>query len=489
MKTHTSPADGTRTRKLDPRLQRILDHVWGPTGSALLHALAIFLLLQIAMRPPPPPPDRLIEAEIIDLVPADFDDFESWLPDRPPENSDVFINPAVALPSQNEPLTPDDLVEPPTDLPEPFDTRSPLKIPGLDFGVTGDMRKRGIDAAGGRRETEVHVVRALEWLKNRQLADGSWEGDGAARNPTAMTGLALLCFLAHNETPATSVQYGPTVDRGIRWLVARQQADGAFDDNVYAHAIGAYAIAESYFLTRIPSLRVAMESGLGRIVAGQQDTGAFTYGYARNGRRDTSVAGWQVQALKAGVLAGADVPGLEAALHRCADGLRANHQTSTGQFLYAPVPGKDEGSQPTLACTGVGVLSLQLLGLADCREVEGGLRALEGHTPDYRAPAGTGRPLYAWYYITQAMFRAGHGTWTRWQNAFVKTMTAAQNGDGSWTSAGADETGMGPVYGTTFSALSLMVYYRGLGTFRPIPVGAPTARSVTQPDDVPVRVL
>jgi hypothetical protein len=489
MKTHVAPADGTRTRRIDPRLQRILDHVWGPTGSALLHALAILLLLQVAMRSPPLP-DRPIEAEIVELPPADFDDFDHSLPDHPPGDIDVFIEPTVAMPSQDAPLSPNDLVDPPADLPEPFDTRSPLKFAGLTFGVTGDMRKRGIENAGGRAETEAHVVRALEWLKNRQLADGSWEGDGAARNPAAMTGMALLCFLAHGETPSASVRYGPTVDRGIRWLVARQRADGAFDDNVYANAIGAYAIAEAYFLTRIPSLRIAMESGLGRIVAGQQDTGAFTYGYAKNGRRDTSVAGWQVQALKAGVLAGADVPGLETALHRCADGLRANYQASTGRFLYAPAPGKDEGSEPTLACTGVGVLSLQLLGLADCREVEGGLRALEGHKPDYRAPAGTGRPLYAWYYITQAMFRAGHGAWSRWQGAFVKTMSAAQNGDGSWTPTGAEETAMGPVYGTTFSALSLMVYYRdGLGTFRPIPVGAPAARSVTQPDDVPVRVL
>lgn len=489
MKTGIPPADGARTRRIDPRLQRILDHVCGPTGSALLHALAILLLLQIALRPPPLP-DRGIEAEIVQLVPADLERFQRELPDRPPEDVDVFIEPTVAMPTQDTTLTPSDMVEPPANLPESFDTRSPMKIAGLNFGVTADMRKRGIEAAGGRGEIEVCVVRALEWLKNRQLADGSWEGDGAARNPAAMTGMALLCFLAHGETPSASVQYGPTVDRGIRWLVARQRPDGAFDDNVYANAIGAYAIAEAYFLTRIPSLRMAMESGLGRIIAGQQDTGAFTYGYAMNGRRDTSVAGWQVQALKAGVLAGADVPGLETALRRCADALRANHEASTGRFLYAPVPGKDEGSQPTLACTGVGVLSLQLLGLADCHEVEGGLRAIEGHKPDYRAPAGTGRPLYAWYYITQAMFRAGHGAWSRWNGAFARTMTAAQNGDGSWTPAGAEEAALGPVYGTTFSALSLMVYYRGgLGTFRPIPVGAPTARGVSQPDDVSVRVL
>ena len=484
MKSGRTPE--TDRRRRSPRLQRILDHVWGPTGSVFLHVLVILLLLQFVVQPKTVR-DRAIEAVIEEMNPADLDDFRRELDHMDPPPVDPVVNPAIPAPD----LTADaaDLAEVAPAMVEAVDVFSPLKMPGLRFGVTASLRRAGLEATGDRHtDTEACVVRALEWLKGRQLADGSWSGDGAARNPAAMTGLALLCFLAHGETPASSERYGETVGRAIRWLAARQRPDGSFDDNAYANAIAVYAIAESYFLTRIPSLRLAMEGGLGRIVAGQQDTGAFTYGYAKNGRRDTSVAGWQVQALKAGFVAGADVPGLETALRRCADGLRANHEPSTGRFLYAPEPGKAEGSRPTLACTGIGVLSLQMLGLAGSREVEGGLRALAEHRPDYRAPEGTGRPLYAWYYITQAMFREGKGAWRRWNGAFARTMSAAQDADGSWVPAGAEETGMGPVYGTTFSALSLMVYYRTLGTYAPVSA-APQPGGISQPDDVPVVVL
>ena len=485
MKTGRTPE--TDRRRMNPRLRRILDHVWGPTGSALLHVLVILLLLQFAIQPTPVR-DRAIEAVIEEMNPADLDDFQRDIDAVDSTPADVFVNPVVPSPDPAD--APSDLVDASPDMGEAVDVFSPLKMPGLRFGVTALRRKAALEVAGDRHtDTEACVVRALEWLKDRQLADGSWSGDGAARNPAAMTGLALLCFLAHGETPAASERYGATVERAIRWLAARQRADGAFDENAYANAIAAYAISESYFLTRIPSLRLAMEHGLGRIIAGQQDTGAFTYGYAKNGRRDTSVAGWQVQALRAGYVAGADVPGLEAALRRCADGLRANYEPSTGRFLYAPEPGKTDGSRPTLACTGIGVLPLQMLGLSASREAEGGLRALADHTPDYRAPEGTGRPLYAWYYITQAMFREGRGTWRRWNGAFAKTMAAAQNGDGSWISAGAEESDLGPVYGTTLSALSLMVYYRSLGTYAPIPAAVPAGGAVSQPDDVPVVVL
>ncbi len=484
MKSGRTPE--TDRRRMNPRLRRILDHVWGPTGSVILHLLIILLLLQFVIQPKTVR-DRAIEAVIEEMNTADLDVFRGEFDRLDPTPIDPFVPPVVPAPDLS--ADPADVAGVEPAMVEAIDVFSPLKMPGLRFGVTASLRRAGLEATGDRHtDTEACVVRALEWLKGCQLADGSWSGDGAARNPAAMTGLALLCFLAHGETPASSERYGGTVGRAIRWLAARQRGDGSFDDNAYANAIAVYAISESYFLTRIPSLRLAMEGGLGRIVAGQQDTGAFTYGYAKNGRRDTSVAGWQVQALKAGFVAGADVPGLAAALRRCADGLRANHEPSTGRFLYAPEPGKADGSRPTLACTGIGVLSLQMLGLAGGREVEGGLRALGDHRPDYRAPEGTGRPLYAWYYITQAMFREGKSAWRRWNGAFARTMAAAQNADGSWVSAGAEETEMGPVYGTTFSALSLMVYYRTLGTYAPVSAD-PQPAGAAQPDDVPVVVL
>ena len=98
-----------------------------------------------------------------------------------------------------------------------------------------------------------------------------------------------------------------------------------------------------------------------------------------------------------------------------------------------------------------------------------------------------GPPAVRLYYVTQAKFHRGKGTWERWNNSFAKEMVDHQNPDGSWVSGGKEEAEQGPVYGTTFSALSLMVYYRFLPTYKPVEAEVkPTEKSS---DDVVVEVI
>ena len=484
-------ADEMPKRRLDPRLQMILDHVWGPTGSVILHVIIVIFLINLVLIP-----QRIEKAEIEVLViepeESKLEEFKKELEQlkdievdiKPPETAMTTEQPPdIEQPMANQPQ--DEL----SALDITSDVQSPLIMKGLLAGRSAAGRASALRRFGGRYAgaTEAAVIKALEWLKNNQLQDGSWSGDGGARNKAAMTGMGLLCFLAHGETPSTSERYGPTVDRAIKFLVSQQKDDGSFDGNSYANGIAVYAISEAYALTRIPSLRTAMEKGIERIIRGMQDTGAFTYGYEKNGRRDTSVAGWQAQAMKAAYIAGADVPGLTEAMQRCVNGFKMNYIPEQGRFRYAPQPGKAEGSNPTLACTGIGTLSLQLLGQASSPEVEGALKYLDTITPNYQNPEGTSWPLYAWYYITQAIFHKGKGSWERWNNAFAREMVAAQNEDGSWVSTGREESEYGKVYGTVFSAVSLMVYYRFLPTYQPIAVEEkPTEKSK---DDVVVEVV
>ena len=72
-------------------------------------------------------------------------------------------------------------------------------------------------------------------------------------------------------------------------------------------------------------------------------------------------------------------------------------------------------------------------------------------------------------------------------NAAASKFARSKRADGSWVSGGKEEADQGPVYGTTFSALSLMVYYRFLPTYQPIQTDAkPTEKSA---DDVVVEVI
>ncbi|MCX7817899.1 MAG: terpene cyclase/mutase family protein [Kiritimatiellae bacterium] len=487
----TASAEEKPRRRLDPRLQLIIDHLWGPTGSVILHIIVVIFLINLVITPQKIERAE-IEVQVIEPEESKLEEFKKELEQlqdievdiKPPEAEMVAEQP----PEMDQPTanTPNDEL---AALDISSDVQSPLIMKGLLAGRTASGRMSALSKYNRRfaGETEQAVIKALEWLKNHQLQDGSWLNEGGSRNAVAMTGLGLLCFLAHGETPATSERYGPTVDRAIKFLISKQKEDGSFDGNSYANGIAVYAISEAYALTRIPSLRTAMEKGIERIIRGMQDTGGFTYGYEKNGRRDTSVAGWQAQAMKAAYIAGADVPGLAEALQRCANGFKMNYIPEQGRFRYAPQPGKAEGSNPTLACTGIGTLCLQLLGHASSPEVEGALKTLEQHVPNYKAPEGTTRPLYSWYYITQAMFHKGRGTWDRWNNTFAREMVQNQNEDGSWVSTGKEEVDYGKVYGTTFSALSLMVYYRFLPTYQPIAVEEkPTEKSK---DDVMVEVI
>ncbi len=68
--------------------------------------------------------------------------------------------------------------------------------------------------------------------------------------------------------------------------------------NSYVHAIACYAVSEGYGLTQIPMLKVAMDNSIRIIIEGQNPDGGYDYGYKKGARQDTSVTGWNAQALK-----------------------------------------------------------------------------------------------------------------------------------------------------------------------------------------------
>jgi len=309
-------------------------------------------------------------------------------------------------------------------------------------------------------------VKALRWLKARQQPDGSWEGTDRA----AMTGLALLTFLAHGETPEKK-EFGDTVERAIRYLLGVQRSDGAFSANVYAHAIAVSAIGEASALTRMMILNEALDRGLAVIFAGQQEAGGYDYQYARGTRSDTSVAGWQMQAMKAGLLAGHSDDRMAAAIRRGVDFLKHQAWAADGSgFVYASTPGRAAESGGTWSMTAVGTLCLTLLGEgSEGAWLRRGLKRLETGGPAWEG-ADSKKPVYSWYYATQAKFHAGGRDWADWNRHFARALMASQQADGHWE--GGDHDAGTHVYTTTLSTLMLEVYYRYLPSYA---VSAPTA--------------
>ncbi|MBA4387359.1 MAG: hypothetical protein C0404_05220, partial [Verrucomicrobia bacterium] len=302
-----------------------------------------------------------------------------------------------------------------------------------------------------------------------QGADGSWDGGGTK---PAMTSFALLCYLAHGETPA-SEEFGPTVEKAIKFLVENQTADGRFnglDGNQYGLPIAAYALSEAYGMTKVPTIQMAAEKSIDIIIKGQHASGGWNYKCGPEDRDDTSYMAWCAQALKAAHMAGLQNKGLKEAMKHAIDGFKKNHDNNkVGEYGAAGFGYTSPGST---GLTGAGVLCMQLMGAAKEKETRSGLQWLEQVTFDWQNPWGA-RPIYYWYYITQAKFHGGGDTWNNWNKVFspqlVKNQIVQKGAGidgkdiGYWENA---KDGHGLVYSTTLCCLMLEVYYRYLPTFQ-----------------------
>ena len=488
-------------RAIDYHLQRIKDHLWGPTGSIILHIVIIIVLLNIVVMPVRPESSE-IQVTVMEPDAKDLEKLEQKLEEIKDLEIEIETPEAVVdieTPEmetfQNAPVA-EELAA----LDIKTDAMSPLIMKGLFSGRSAAGRAGLLRRFNPRHgeATEKAVMNALRWLKKNQQADGSWQGGGNA-NAVAMTGVALLAYLSHGETHQ-SEEFGETVKKAIDFLRDQQQDNGSFfsrrigsgHQKVYANGIAAYAMCEAYALTRIPDLRDVMEKAITFILNGMQSTGGFDYEYAK-GRspregatteaRDTSVAGFQAQAVKAAYIAGADIPGLKEKMATIANGFRMNYLPDRQRFAYAP----PASGGPTIACTAIGTLCLQLLGYPSDDRVTGALKGIEDVRCNWDEPGMGSHPLYAWYYIAQAKFHSKTRThFVHWNDSHAPTMIKNQNQDGSWTPAWGSERAYGPVYGTAFGAVSLMVYYRFLPTYQEIKEEeAPTE---TQADDIVIEI-
>jgi hypothetical protein len=339
---------------------------------------------------------------------------------------------------------------------------------------SGAARMVMMQRLGGKPTSERAVISGLRWLKQHQNPSGSWAEPNPPQFESGMTGLALLCFLGHGETPG-SPEYGATVKAALDWTLAgaakydgRLSQEGAIGQTgVYAHGINTYALAEYFSMTGDAQVQEALLRAVGYIIDGQNPGGGWLYGYAMGPDADTSVSGWQIQALKAAYLTGLKIPGLNGALNTSMTNLE-RVQGAHGGFGY-----RTPDDYYPLA--GVGVLCAHFWRGRTDPMVRTGidfiLEQTEKNFPvDYN---GDEANLYAWYYDTEACLMVGGKAWQKWNGWFQDQIVNHQSADGSWPPTKAhgpgpqqDEGAFGPVYRTTLCILMLESYYRYLPTNR-----------------------
>ncbi len=471
-----------------------ITRIFGPSTIALVLCLSVLGALFTFVARKTIVQSRSVEVTVMETETVKLEDIKELMkeidisPMEPPpiDNMNNNFNDApMEAPPSEAPVVSENTVE--LTAPVPMLTKSPLIIKNL-YGnrMSSTARQGAMKAYRGTGRGEDAVLRALRWLKKKQDSGGSWKGDV---DPVAMTGLALLSYLAHGETPQ-SEEFGPTVEKAIRYLIEVQSKNpkGMFSASPYTHGICTYAISEAYALTKIMAVKDSMEKAVTFLIDGQQKEGGFHYGYAKADRFDLSVAGWNIQALKAATMAGSTHPKLHESVTKAIDFLKTQAYAQNGSgFVYQGTPGKPTPTGGRWTMTGVGTLCLQLLGHAKDAEAKQGLVCLETQTCVWPPGTGTAAQVYGYYYVTQAKFQAGEGTWNAWNTLFNKLFVDAQiredDGCGYWPKG---DHG-GPVYCTTLATLTLEVYYRYLPTYKKTEEAQAVSAAAT--DDVKIEIL
>jgi hypothetical protein len=344
--------------------------------------------------------------------------------------------------------------------------------PGGDFiKIPPTMNKRcspqdrlaRLRETGGTPECEEAVVKALRWMKGTQRPDGSW----GPQYPAAMTGLALLAYLGHCETPH-SPEFGETVSKAIAYLVniglkndGRLTSTGSMGGHqtVYEHGIATYALAEAYTLCKgfditVPDLDVVTKKATEIIMDGQGDSGGWVYGYAPTNGGDNSVGFWQIQALKAAKHTGLIEDGKFTKVSRKALDFISSVQGPNGAVGYRNNP----NVSPQL--TGGAMLCFQMWDKGNAREVRKGMKYLMDNISfEWGTPSAN---LYYHYYHAQATMNEGGSEWRKYNNMFRDELLKAQNSDGSWTQSGIKHGPINQHMATCLATLMLEVYYRFL---------------------------
>lgn len=336
--------------------------------------------------------------------------------------------------------------------------------PAMRSRCSMSERMKRLRESGGEDRAEKAVRNALEFLASKQNENGSF---GKKYYP-AMTGLTLLAFLGHCETPE-SPKFGEAVVGSALYLMeVAKKNDGLMwngeggNHQAYEHAIATYALCELFTMTKesgkpVPGLESILKRAVDRIVEGQTKGGGWAYGYAQNPEADDmSVAGWQIQALKAAYNTGKRFSGVEKSLDKAMEYMKSI-QDAKGAFKYRP---KDADGKPTL--TGAALLGMQIWNEMESAEYKKGMAYL---TQAYANPA-PGTNFYAPYYNTQAFFLHGGTEWETYNKKFAPKLLDAQNPDGSWTKDGVGGHGAEDalIMNTTWGCLMLEVYYRYLPT-------------------------
>ncbi len=349
-------------------------------------------------------------------------------------------------------------------------------------GVLGNRTEAGKRRAaalfGMPKGTDKDIEAALRWLAKVQNKEtGGWDDPNYVNRAAinADSGLALLAFLGYGCTDKSPTEFAPVVRKAIEYLIkvqtrdtdkSNKSKDGSFGEQFYTQGICTMALCEAYAMDiRIPKLKEAAQAGIDFILRHQPSYGSFGYTGAGN---DTSVTGFQIQAMKAAYVAGLDVP--ESAREKTERWLKIN-MTSEGGTPYRIRTDQEvqDNAKPTM--TAASLTARLFMGHGpkspDCVRQAEFITANDAHVKVGQAASN----LYHVYYLCLSMFNMGGNYWKSWNAAFNEPLRAKQEKDGPEKGSWPEKTCQygnrgGRVYTTAMACLALEVYFRFLPSYK-----------------------
>jgi len=315
--------------------------------------------------------------------------------------------------------------------------------------------------------SDAAIGRALEYLKSAQKPDGAWEAGGFGR-ATSITSLAVMAYLASGHVPGEPGPYRETIEKGIRYVLDHQRANGLIVSNsshgpMYCHGISTLMLAEVVGMTADLELADRCRAALARAVKlillaqnlAKNSNHAGGWRYQPTSRdSDISVTGWQVMALRAAKAAGCSVPSEN--IDRALDYLKRCAHREEGGFGYQP------GGGPNNPRTGTGILALEICGEHLSPEAVAGAEYLLRHPPHWASSYF----FYEVYYCPQALFQVGDKYFLVYYPKLAAILLDHQDKNGSWLSGDGNDRSGGRVYCTAMAVLALAVEYRYLPIYQ-----------------------
>ena len=319
---------------------------------------------------------------------------------------------------------------------------------------------RTVETSGVRlmtKDTRRAIDRGLRWLAARHNDDGAFGvGRGYGRN-VAVVSLAGIAFLSSGSTPGRG-PYGVEVTRITDYVLKACKPSGFINvpegqshGPMYGHGFATLYLAEVYGMSpRRKEIRDKLSKAVRLIIACQNREGGWRY-ENRPSEADISVTVCQIMALRAARNCGLFVP--KDTVDRCIDYVR-RCQNGDGGFRYQLV----RGSSSQFARSAAGLVALYSAGVYEGDDIDRGLNYLKRHIPQGHFEA---HYFYGHYYAVQAMYQAGGPHWNAWYPAVRDKLLKDQIPDGSWS-----DLTFSSEYATSMACIILQVPNNHLPIFK-----------------------